>query len=291
MANLSGMEVWSFLEMAGLILFFEGSGISFLANFLIIVIHSIYHIQITGTIICYTYLQMSIPLEKPNLSVIMPAYNEAGNVEIVISKAISYLDNFAEHYEIIMINDGSTDDTGKIIKRLAESNPKIHPIHHPQNQGYGAAVRSGFREARMDYIFLTDADGQFDFQELTEVFPHLTESDFIIGYRLTRQDAYYRKINTYLWNVLCRIIFRTRVKDIDCAFKLFKRQILDSIELKANGAMVSTELLIKARKAGFKIVEMGVHHYPRLTGKASGANPRVVYRAFKEIIQLYPELH
>ncbi len=234
---------------------------------------------------------MSLFLEKPNLSVILPAYNEAGNIETVISKAIPVLHNFAEEYEIIVVNDGSTDSTQELLNRLVKNNPHLRAIHHPQNQGYGSAIRSGLKESRLDYIFITDSDGQFDFNELPEIYSNLAKADFLIGYRLQRQDSLMRKVNTYCWNTLCQTLFKTGVRDVDCAFKLFKRPVLDSLQLKASGAMISTELVIKSRKAGFKILEIGVHHYPRLSGKSSGAHLRVILRAFQEIIRLYPELH
>lgn len=237
------------------------------------------------------FSHMSLFLEKPNISVIMPAYNESGNIESVISKAIPVLDTFAEEYEIIVVNDGSTDETKELLDTLAKSNPHLRVVHHPQNHGYGSAIRSGLKESRLDYIFITDSDGQFDFNELTEVYPHIAKTDFIVGYRLQRQDWLMRKINAYCWNVLCQTLFKTGLRDVDCAFKLFKRPILNSIQLKACGSMISTELVVKSRKAGFKILEIGVHHYPRLSGKPTGANFRVILRAFQEIIQLYPELH
>ena len=233
---------------------------------------------------------MSLFLEKPNLSVVMPTFNEAGNIETVISKAIPILNNFAEDYEIIIVDDGSRDGTGVLLDKLAKENSKIRVIHHKQNQGYGAAVRSGMKETRLNCVFLTDSDGQFDLNELTEVYPKLAQGDFVIGYRLNRAEGFQRKLNTWLWNKLCNVLFKTGVRDVDCAFKLFKRKILDVVELKAGGAMVSAELVVKSRKAGFKILEMGVHHYPRVTGKPSGAHLRVIFRAFKEILQLYPEL-
>ena len=234
---------------------------------------------------------MPLTLEKPTISVVLPAYNEAENIESVIDKALLVLHDFAENYEIIIINDGSNDSTGKLLTQLSKSNPHIHPIHHSKNLGYGAALRSGFKNARYDYVFSTDSDGQFEFNELTQAYPQFIKADFIQGYRLSRQDSFHRKINTFAWNTLCNLLFHTGVKDVDCAFKFFKRKILDSIELKANGAMISTELLIKTRKSGFSITEIGVHHYPRLSGIPSGANSKVIIHAFEELFKFYRELH
>ena len=137
---------------------------------------------------------MPITLEKPNISIILPAYNEAGNIESVIQKAISVLQGFAENYEIIVVNDGSTDSTGEILNQLAKSNPHIRPVHHSQNQGYGAGLRSGFKNPRYDYVFSTDSDGQFDFNELIQVYPQFIKTDFVQGYRLQRQDSFHRKL-------------------------------------------------------------------------------------------------
>jgi glycosyltransferase involved in cell wall biosynthesis len=225
-----------------------------------------------------------------SLSVFFPAYNEEANVENMIRQAQKVLPEVATEWEIIPVNDGSRDKTGEIINRLAKDDPKIHPIHHEKNKGYGGAVISGYNAALYDYVFFTDGDLQFDLREITLLIEKLDEGDLILGFRKNRKDSWPRKLNAFLWGSLVKLLFGFKVRDVDCAFKMFKRKVVSKVPLTAGGAMVSTELLAKAWKEKFRFVEVGVSHYPRVAGSQTGAKLSVILRAFKELFKLYRRL-
>jgi glycosyltransferase involved in cell wall biosynthesis len=227
----------------------------------------------------------------PNLSLFFPAYNEEANIERMVREAQKVLPEVANDWEIIPVNDGSRDKTGEIADRLAQEDPHVKPVHHVKNQGYGGAVISGFKAAKMDYVFFTDGDLQFDLRELTLLIEKVDEGDLILGFRKNRRDPWHRKLNAFCWGTLVKLLFGFRVTDVDCAFKMVKRKVLDKIELTASGAMVSTELLARSHKAGFRFAEVGVTHLPRQAGTQTGAKLSVILRAFKELFKLYGKLH
>jgi glycosyltransferase involved in cell wall biosynthesis len=225
--------------------------------------------------------------ENVSLSVVLPAFNEQENIEKTVTQTISYFEKKIKEYEIIVVNDGSTDRTAKIVKELAAANSKLSLVNHPKNQGYGAALRSGFEMASLDYIFLMDSDGQFDIRELNRFLPFLEDSVAVIGYREKRADSFIRTINAWLYHVYIWIIFGLNVKDIDCAFKIFPRAAYESIKpIKSGGALFSAELLIKLIRIGISIKEIPVSHYPRLFGEQTGANLSVILRMFRECWKL-----
>jgi glycosyltransferase involved in cell wall biosynthesis len=225
-----------------------------------------------------------------NLSIILPAYNEEHNIAQAIEKCVRSAQQLVDDYEVIVVDDGSKDRTGKIVKNLQRQNPRIKIVEHQTNQGYGAAVRDGLLAAKFDLVFFMDADNQFDFAEIKALWPYINQYDLIIGYRMDRQDHLVRKLNAKLWGMLIRLLFGLKVRDIDCAFKIFKRDFLHKITMSSDGAFISSEILIQAKKLGYSIKEVGVHHYPRQEGKATGANPRVICKAFKELFALYRKL-
>lgn len=227
----------------------------------------------------------------PSLSVFFPEYNEEANVENMVKSAQAIIPEVAENWEIIPVNDGSKDKTGEIIDRLAKADPHVKPVHHEKNKGYGGAVISGLKASTMDLVFFTDGDLQFDLREITLLLEKLDEGDLILGFRKNRRDPWNRKLNAFLWGSLVKFLFGFKVKDVDCAFKLIKRKVLDKVEVSAGGAMVSTELLARAHKAGFKFVEVGVTHLPRVAGTQTGANLKVILRAFKELFKLYGKIN
>ena len=222
-----------------------------------------------------------------SLSVFFPCYNEEANVETMVHKCQSILPELAEKWEIIPVNDGSKDKTGEIIDRLAKEDPNVRPVHHVKNQGYGGAVISGYNASRYDYVFFTDGDLQFDLREITLLIDKVDEGDLILGYRKNRRDPAMRKLNAFMWGSLVKFLFGFQVRDVDCAFKLIKRKVVDKVKLSAGGAMVSTELLARSNRAGFRFVEVGVTHYPRTAGQQTGANLKVILRAFRELFKLY----
>jgi glycosyltransferase involved in cell wall biosynthesis len=225
-----------------------------------------------------------------SLSVFFPCYNEEANVENMVRKAQQILPELAEKWEIIPVNDGSKDKSREIINRLAQEDSNIHPVHHEKNQGYGGAVISGYNASKNDLVFFTDGDLQFDLREITLLIEKLDEGDLIIGFRKNRRDPLHRKLNAYLWGSLVKTLFGFKVKDVDCAFKLIKRRVIDKVHLSAGGAMVSTELLARSNRAGFRFVEVGVTHYPRVAGTQTGANLKVILRAFRELFKLYSKI-
>lgn len=225
-----------------------------------------------------------------SLSSFVPAYNEEGNVERMVDTLKAVLPQVANDFEIIVVNDGSKDRTGEIADRLAKEDPKVRVVHHEVNMGYGAAVRSGINACQKEYLFFTDGDGQFDVAQLSLLVPLITGHDGVIGFRLNRQDPWIRKLNAWAWNRLVRLMFGLKVKDIDCAFKLFHRRVFERIHLESSGAMISTEMLVKIKKKGYKLHEVGVFHSPRLAGKQTGANLRVILRAFRELFLFYKKM-
>ena len=223
-------------------------------------------------------------------SIVLPAYNEEANVAQAIHAATKVADRLFSDHEIIVIDDGSADATADIVAGLARDDGRVRLIRHDGNRGYGEALRSGFRAARNELVFFTDADNQFDLDELELFVPWADKVHVVAGYRLDRKDPFMRRVNAKAWNILVRALFYVPVRDIDCAFKLFRREIFDELDLRAVGAMVNTELMVKLGRSGFGVVEIPVTHLPRTAGQARGANPRVIARAFYELFRMYERL-
>jgi glycosyltransferase involved in cell wall biosynthesis len=224
------------------------------------------------------------------LSIVLPCFDEADNVERAIDDATAAGEAFADAHEVLVVDDGSSDDTLALARARAEADPRVRVLVHPENRGYGAALRTGFEAARLQWVFLTDADLQFDMAELSRFVPVAPSCDIVAGYRLDRADPPHRILNAAAWNVLVRRLFDIPVRDVDCAFKLMRRDVVQSLPLTTEGAMVSTELITRAHAAGARIAELGVHHHPRTAGRPSGASPRVVLRAFRELRALRAQL-
>ncbi|MDI6449090.1 glycosyltransferase family 2 protein [Anaerobaca lacustris] len=221
-----------------------------------------------------------------SISVFFPCYNEQANVARVAEQAVGVLDELDADYEIILVDDGSADDTGRIADEIAAGNDRIRVIHHERNLGYGAALQSGFRAARKELVFYTDGDGQFDIGEMPALLPLMSDYDIVSCYRIDRQDNLVRKINGWLWTRVVGLVFSMRVRDVDCAFKLYRRRLFDEITMESTGALIDTEILARAIRKGYTITQKGVHHYPRTAGRQTGANLRVVLRAFQELWRL-----
>jgi glycosyltransferase involved in cell wall biosynthesis len=221
------------------------------------------------------------------LSVVLPAYNEEANIEAVVGRVVSYLEGAGLDYEILVVNDGSRDRTGEILTRLAGQNPRLRPLHHEQNRGYGAALRTGFEAARMPFVFYMDGDGQFDIADLDQLLPLAGEDWIVTGYRIERRDPFMRRLNARLFGgFLVRVLLGVRVRDLNCAFKLIPKKVLDSITLESTGALINAELYGRAIRRGFSIREVGVHHYPREAGVQTGAHLGVILRAFYDLFRL-----
>jgi glycosyltransferase involved in cell wall biosynthesis len=225
------------------------------------------------------------------ISVFFPCYNEAGNVRRVANQAIEVLRSIGADFEVIIVDDGSSDGTAELADEIASENKSVRVIHHPRNLGYGSALQSGFRAATKELVFYTDGDGQFDIREMPPLLPLTAQYDIVSCYRINRQDPLLRKLNAWCWTRLVNALFGMRVRDIDCAFKLYKRKIFDEIEMSSTGALIDTEILARATRKGYRIVQRPVHHYARTAGRQTGANIRVILRAFRELFALYGKIH
>ena len=220
------------------------------------------------------------------VSIVLPAYDEAPNIEQALVEATATAGRLFEEHEVIVVDDGSTDGTGRLARNLAREDPRIRVVAHERNRGYGEALRTGFLASRHDFVFFTDADLQFDLGEIERLLPYAGTVDVVAGYRVNRQDPFVRRLNAYAWNTLVRVLFYVPVRDIDCAFKLFDRRVLDEVDIESVGAMVNTELMVKLGRRGASVVEVGVHHRPRRAGRGRGASPRVIAMAFREILRM-----
>jgi glycosyltransferase involved in cell wall biosynthesis len=224
------------------------------------------------------------------LSIVMPAYNEEANIARSLDAAIDVGERLADRYEVVIVDDGSRDRTVDIVEEYSAKCPFIRLIRHPTNCGYGDALRSGLQAAQLDLVFFTDADNQFVMSELASLLPWIEYVDVVAGFRAQRQDPFARRLNAKLWNALVRVLFYVPVRDIDCAFKLFRREVLEDLQLEAMGAMVNTELMVCLARSGKSVVEIGVTHLPRTAGTARGANLRVIITAFSELRRMYTRL-
>ena len=222
-----------------------------------------------------------------SISVFFPCYNEQDNIGRTTQRALDVLEGLGADFEIILVNDGSADETGVRADAIAVGDKRVRVVHHPQNMGYGAALQSGIRAAKKEFIFFTDGDGQFDIGEIKLLLPLITQNDLVCGYRLDRKDPLIRKLNGWMWTQLVNLLFGMNIRDIDCAFKLFRAEIFEGMKMSSAGALISAEILARATRRGFRIAEVGVHHYPRTAGKQTGAKLTVIIRAFKELFKLY----
>ncbi len=220
------------------------------------------------------------------LTVCMPAYNEAENIAVMIDRVREIVGPQVDDLEIVVVNDGSADDTGAIVRRISAEDARVRLVEHPVNLGYGAAARDAIWAAGKEWIFFTDSDLQFDLKELERFLARKDEADLIVGYRFARSDPWYRSLFGHGWSWLVNVMFGHVARDVDCAFKLFHRRVIERLVVQSGGAMFSAEFLIRAKRAGFKIVEEPVSHYPRVAGRQTGANPRVILRAFRELFKL-----
>jgi glycosyltransferase involved in cell wall biosynthesis len=227
------------------------------------------------------------------ISLFFPAYNEAENVGGTIEKSLAILEPLGCKYEIIIVDDGSRDQTAEIVRKYAATNPNVILKLHESNRGYGAALQTGLQSCSQGLIFFSDCDLQFDLTELgsfIEIMQRDPTVDVVIGYRMKRADPLIRKLNAFGWKMWSRLLFGIKVKDIDCAFKLFKREVFANIRIESTGALINVEMLAKLKKLGCKMVEAGVRHYPRTAGNQTGAKLMVILKAFQESFTLYNKI-
>ena len=223
------------------------------------------------------------------LTFFFPVYDEEASVEAVVREGLAKLPRFCDELEVVVVDDGSRDRTGEIADRLAREDPRVRVIHHRPNRGYGGAIRSGLEAARLPYVFFTDGDLQFDLDDLERLMPLIGEADVVVGYRERRADPPKRLFIAWVYNTLIRVLFAAPFRDVDCAFKLFRRSVFDRVPLqrvRSNGAFFSPELLLVLRAARVRIAQVGVRHFPRRTGEEKGATLRVVLRAIRDLLRL-----
>ena len=230
----------------------------------------------------------------PELSVFFPTYNEEASIEDVVLKTKKVLETEALKWEILVVNDGSKDSTKEIVKKLGETDSRIKLINHDKNRGYGSSFKSGLYGSKYEWISFTDSDGQFDFSEITRFFDKQkeTNADLVIGYYKKRQVSKFKIITSKIWELCIIIMFGLKVHDIDCGFKLISKKVVDKIsQLESErGAFISSEFLVKSKKAGFKIVEVPVTHYPRLQGIGTGRDINVIIKSFVDLFRLWKKL-
>jgi len=219
-----------------------------------------------------------------SLSVFFPAFFDEKNIDKVVSKAVEVLESLKlKEYEVIIIEDGSPDKTGEVADKLAEKFDKVRVIHHKTNMGYGATLKDGFLNAKLDYVFYSDGDNQFNLEDLRKFVALLSYADIVVGYRKAKQYSLYRKFTSLSYNYLLKILFGIRYWDIDCAFKLFKADLFKKINIESKDAFIDAEIMIKAKLLGYTSTEIGVQHYPRVDGISTGARPSVIIKTLKEI--------
>ena len=223
---------------------------------------------------------------RPHLSLVFPVFDEIGNLGRLVDTAVHNAERLTRDFEVILVDDGSRDGSSALIDDWCRRHPRIRALRHASNRGYGAALRAGLREARGEFVFFSDADLQFDLAELEKLLEHTDRFDIVAGYREPRRDPWPRVWLAHGWGLLVGALFDLRVRDIDCAFKLFHRRVIEAMPIASIGAFVNTEILVRARAAGYRIHQVPVSHRQRRHGRQSGANPRVIVRALWELALL-----
>lgn len=222
-----------------------------------------------------------------SFSLVLPAHNEESNIEAVVRRSLDLLPSFADTFEIIVVNDGSRDRTREIIDKLAADDPRVKIVHHRANRGYGGALKSGFDHSAGDYVMFMDADRQFDVADLALLIPFIGRTDIVAGFRKERQDPFHRRMFAQIFNLTVRALFGVHLHDIDCAFKVFRGDQLRALTLNAPGALINTEMQAKLRRQHATLQQIGVNHYPRVSGEATGGSARVIVRAMRETLMLW----
>lgn len=226
------------------------------------------------------YVRPDLPVRS--LTLFFPCHNEEENVERMAEQAVAAGRAVTGDLEVLIVDDGSQDRTGDLAAATAERFPEVRVVTHAVNQGYGAALRSGFQAATKDWVFYTDGDGQFDLSELPGVLAGMGSHDIFSGYRADRQDSVHRKFQAWVWNLVIRTLFGLRFRDVDCAFKVFPKSFLSEIEIHSDSAMVDTEVLAQAVQMGLSIQQAPVRHLPRLAGDSCGGSPSLILHTIRE---------
>ena len=221
----------------------------------------------------------------PSLSISFPAYNEEANIGAAIEGAMRVASQLTDDYEVIVVDDGSADNTAGVVREYASRYPEVRLIEHGVNQGYGAAVYDGLVGGVKEWAFFTDSDLQFVLDDLRDLWALRQEADLIIGYRAPRRDPFIRKLNGFGWTWLTNVLFGYVSRDVDCAFKLMSREVVDTVfpDVASRGATLSAEFLVRAKRKGFRFRQVPVKHLARVAGTQTGAKLSVILRAFWEM--------
>jgi glycosyltransferase involved in cell wall biosynthesis len=232
------------------------------------------------------------PADKPaGLSVFFPAYNDSGTIASMVIRAVQAASELTPDYEIIVVNDGSADATPQIVDELVRTYPHVRAVHHPRNRGYGGALQTGFRSATKELIFYTDGDAQYDPAELAALWPQMTaDADLVNGYKISRSDPLHRIVIGRLYHHIVRVLFGLSVRDVDCDFRLMRRSIFEKIDLEKTSGVICLEMMKKIEDAGFRIVEVPVHHYHRAFGKSQFFNFPRIFKTGVDVVRLWYEL-
>ncbi len=228
----------------------------------------------------------------PSLSVFFPAYNDAPSLPALIARTFEVLETHVVDYEVIVVNDGSRDQTGRVLDELRSTYaPRMRVITHPENRGYGGALRSGFRAATREFVFYTDGDGQYDTGELPGLLALAGPATGLVnGYKLERHDPLHRVWIGNVYNFCARLLFRIRIRDIDCDYRLIRRELLDRIQLTSTSGTICVELVRKLELSGCQVAEIGVHHYPRLHGRSQFFRVRSLAVTLIQLLRLWVRL-
>jgi glycosyltransferase involved in cell wall biosynthesis len=231
------------------------------------------------------------PAPRPSITIFFPAYNDEGSISSMVCGALELLPQWTADYEVIVVNDGSSDQTAAVLDELARQHEQVRVIHHPRNRGYGGALRSGFASATKELVFYTDGDGQYDVQELAGLLPLLTEAvDVVNGYKRKRADNRRRIVVGAAYKRLARLLFNLPICDVDCDFRLMRRAVIQAVELTSSSGVICTEMIYKLHQAGCRFVETPVHHYPRLHGQSQFFTLRRVARTAGDFFKLWLKL-
>lgn len=228
---------------------------------------------------------------RPNISFFCPAYYDEKNIETVVAKAIDVLSRHAGKFEILIVDDGSPDATGEVADRLAQAHPEVKVIHHPENLGYGAALRTGFANAKLyEFVCFTDGDNQFDFNEIIKMLPLLDRFDVVTSYRTTKAYSNWRKFISFVYNLLVRVMFRSPFRDVSSSLKIFRREVIDAMRLRSTSPFIDAEILVNAVAMGYRVDEVAIFSYPRLHGRSSSVKLKNILATVRDMMATWLRL-
>jgi glycosyltransferase involved in cell wall biosynthesis len=224
----------------------------------------------------------------PTLSIFFPALNDAGTIGSMVIRAVQAASTLTPDYEVIVVNDGSTDATAQIAEELARTYPHVRVVHHGRTRGYGAALQTGFRSASKDFVFYTDGDAQYDPSEITALWARMApDVDVVNGYKISRSDPLHRVVIGRLYHHIVSVLFGLEVRDVDCDFRLIRRSVFDRVSLEKTSGVICLEMMKKIQDCGFRIVEVPVHHYHRVHGRSQFFNFTRVARTGFDVLRLW----